>query len=621
MAVVRPLVRKGAARPKRPFDIGALDTETLGLDGKLAFVTWEHEDGTKGSSTKFNDFFKLILDDTKDWSKTIWYSHNGEYDWRYMISAFKPFSERFQIQAHERAEGVLYGLTIIDRNIDRVVARFRDSMAVFPRSLADFTKLFSPDMPKGEFDHEKVKFDAKNPAHREYAMRDVASLVNALKNYDNFVYEHFGVHLSATASGTAYQAWRHTLPAGFTQWRLSEHADAISRKSYVGGAVQLNALVKESYYNVESYDINSSYPASMRFGVPAGQSQDTFLYVPDLPGIYHARVTCPNDMIMPIIAHRGDRGLSFPTGTFETVLTSIEYEYAKTIGYDIEIIEGIFFPDGMIYPFDAYVQKCEELRAKFKGQPFESVIKQMQNSLYGRFGMKEEGRKLVIDYSSALEHEMEWSVVFSKKDPNDPDDDEFIQVPYLFAQPEKRSTEYMLPHWASWITANSRIRLDQGCRAAGIERVLYRDTDSCYIDGPPVSLDRGDAYGQWKFEGMIEEARFHAPKFYTYLKGGKWGAKCKGIPKKKLTSDMIELLHYGGDYEFHYHSSSSFISWQKSGNLGVERKRKPTDSEKVYSHQIVNGRFRPRHAAGETIPALFERKSFGWNLDECFDSG
>jgi hypothetical protein len=577
-------------RALRAYNIGALDCETDGLDGPLLYtsafdeVTGELFEAPHKTGTK--NFLKYVLYqfDRKKLKNLIWYSHNGEYDWRYMVSTFKEFSSEFEIVPSERAHGKLYQLEI--KQDGKRITRFRDSMAIFPRKLKEFAAAFSPDIPKGEIDWEKERFDRHNPVHIEYARNDVRCLVASIKNYDAFIYEHFSIHLSATSSGTAFQGWRRTISKDYAHWRLTPRQEEYMRETYVGGMVQLNAEYLKSYPNVTSYDINSSYPASMRKGVPIGKPSRTLRFEPGSVGYYQINVRCRDDFILPVIAHKSPKGLSFPTGQFSTFATSIEIEYALSLGYDIEILDGYVFKDGLGFIFDAYVDKCEALRARFKGQPTEFVIKQMQNSLYGRFGMKPEGREIKVDFEG--DGPEDFQTVF--------DTTTGETIPYLYYRDVERSTEYMLPHWASWITAQSRILLDKGARAVGVENVLYRDTDSLYVkEGTPVeNLDIGAIYGQFKIEGHFDEMRVHAPKFYSTVKDGVISGKCKGIPKRELTPEIWEKFHAGELISVGYHQSNSFLTAMKDGVFGTERTRHQTQVQNIYSHELVDGKFRPR---------------------------
>ena len=591
----RPLCGRNKMGPRRRFHIGTVDCETHGLDGKAVYVTcYDEVTNCLGEFYKWEHWLDYMLSmDPKILRRMIWYSHNGEYDWRYLVVAFKKYANKYKIIPHERATNILYGLTIQDMD-GKLITKFRDSLAIFPRKLKEFAEAFAKDTSKGEIDFDGGEiFDVKNPDHRDYAKQDVICLAKALQNFDIFIYLHYGVHLSATASGTAYQAWLRTIDET-PHWRQSPKVEAELRHSYVGGMVQLNCQYMLSYMNVHCYDINSSYPASMRLGVPVGRALNTIRYKEGHPGFYKIRFKVREDFIMPVLAVKDPKGLCFPVGGWiDGYASSLEIDYARSLGYQIRVEHGYWFPDGLMFLFNDYVDRCEELRLVFKSEPPEMVIKQMQNSLYGRFGMKPEGRVLQIDYTDEL---------FGEDGPNGPwgfmiDENTGENIPHLFAAPEIRSTEYMQPHWAAWITANSRILLDRGARAAGIEHVLYRDTDSLYVVGAAPSLDIGPAYVQWKLEKIYPETRFHAPKAYTWIEdNSQIGAKFKGMPRKHVASnvELRKALHEGVLYKLDYHRSNKMLTFLKTEIMGIECTRHQTRAEKVYSHILINGKFVPR---------------------------
>jgi DNA polymerase type B, organellar and viral len=599
----------------RPFNVAAFDTETKGLDGPL-LLSQLYVDGW--ADAKVFQTAKQLLDCIFDMPhkvlrKTIFYAHNAEYDWRYLINSVHEFG--FNIDCRERAAGKFYELRIVDpKHLTKsgeasLVTRFRDSMAFYAFSLAKFTKNFAePKYHKADIGLASgVEFNPKNKQHLEYAKNDVKGLVSAIKNFDDEIFRRYQVHVQATASSTAYQAWLRTIPEGTYYDRQTPSTEAFLRQCYHGGVVSLNAMLRNEYTEIRPYDINSSYPASMKLGVPKGHGVLTYEYQEGLPGFYHTIATVPDNAILPIVPFRSVKGqLAWQTGTFESYLSSIEIEYCKTLGCKFEIKKGVFFPEGLCHPFNLFVNKCEILRLEFKGSPTEIVIKLMQNSLYGRFGMRPEGRECTIDFEGQPD---DMEAVFN------PETHETI--PHVYYKNVIRETEYMLPHWAAWITANSRILIDKATEAAGRERVVYRDTDSVHVAGmpaPELEALTGKAYGLLKAEGIKRNVCYHAPKCYTYTdEQGIMQATYKGIPhnlldmpdtkdrmyaeKLKARTEIIEALHRGEDLTVDFLSVTSLQTWLRIVKLAVDRKRSPTDPTMVYGHVIENGKFRPRRAA------------------------
>lgn len=606
-----PVTRQPPMKPQRSFKIAAIDTETKGLDGPFAIAQAYHEDWSEPEIFRnVRAMVKRILSvDQKTLRKTIWFAHNAEYDWRYVIGAVKSFG--YNMELRERSAGKFYEIRIVspDRTDKRgqplLITRFRDSMAFYPFSLKDFTDNFAKDHIKQDIGlNVGIIFDPNNPLHIEYAKNDVKSLVVAIQNFDDVIYDNFSVHLCATASSTAYSAWLRVAPEGEYHDRQGAAVEAFIRKCYHGGLVNLNSAIGVEYATVNTFDVNSSYPASMRLGVPKGKAQWTYKFHDDKPGFYQTVATVPDDAVMPVVPYRSPEThqLAWPTGRFESFLSDLEIKYCRSLGCTFEIVKGVFFPDGLTHCFNDFVDICERLRTEYKGTPTEIVVKLMQNSLYGRFGMRPEGRECCVSFDGQPD---DMHALF------DPDTGE--NIPDCFFKNVIRSTEYMKPEYSAYITANSRIALDRGCTLAGRDHVLYRDTDSIHTIGPVDALSAvtGLAYGQFKLEKVKTAVIYHAPKCLTYTDHkGVTQATYKGIPKSLLKipdekdpdfarklnerNGLISDLHQGKIIEVFFHSSTSLQTYLRDGKLFYIRKRKPTSADNVFGHIIDGGKFRPR---------------------------
>jgi hypothetical protein len=590
-------------KEQRGFKIGAFDVETGGLKGEAVVMTqlchemWPEPLAWETIEEALDYLFNRS---PKELFRTIWYSHNAEFDWRYMVFPIKQmFGDRFLIETKERAEGTIYELKIYEKHIfdkggnNLLVTTFRDSMALFPQSLAKFTGAFAPQHAKQDIGLGRgVKFDNQNPVHVEYAKNDVVALIVALINFDKEVYRHYGVHIKGTTASTAFAAWQMTIPEGEFHDRLSAEAEAFIRKCYYGGLVQLNAPVGVRVPHVTTLDRNSSYPAAMRLGVPFGDALYTTKFVNDLPGYYRVTAHVPRDAILPIVPHRNDDGaMCWPTGNFQTYLSSMEIAYTRGLGITYEIHEGYYFPDGLKFCFNDFVDKCEALRGSegVKGTPTETVVKLMQNSVYGRFGMKPEGREGIISFDGCPDG---YEPFFN------PDSGEINQ--FLYMRRVERQANYMLPHYAAWITAGARIAIDEDTEALGRSRCLYRDTDSIALACESVTSDRiGPRYGQLKNEGLKYNVMYIGPKAYSWedYKGGVWSldGRLKGIPSKSKTQEFLAAVRDGTAQPVPYTSVTSFEHQQKTGVFSKERVRSVSKSENVYGHRIESGVFRPRH--------------------------
>ncbi|MGI0010011.1 MAG: DNA polymerase, partial [Nitrosopumilaceae archaeon] len=383
---------------ERYFTVAAFDTETEGLDGKLLLVQ-SYKEGDEDAKIYYNmkDFLNYIFSfDIKINSKIIWYAHNLEYDWRYLLDSFKDFSFVYKIEACESTQGKFFQFIIREKTTNKIVTRFRDSMALYPASLQNFTSQFAPKNMKQNIGlGDGIIFDYNNPKHINYAKNDVISLVHAIINFDTLLFEKFHVHVKGTTASTALTAWLRTISKDQFHRRICNSAEDFIRKNYYGGVVQLNVEPSKEYYDIHIFDINSSYPFVMKNGVPFGQPYYTEFYKFGYPGFYRVLISIPENEILPIIGKRNYKTLLWPCGTFETFISSVEIEYAKKLKYKIEIYEGYFFPK-ILDCFSNFVNQCEKLRNLYKNEATEIVVKLMQNSLYGKFGMRKEGREILI---------------------------------------------------------------------------------------------------------------------------------------------------------------------------------------------------------------------------------
>src|SRR5208283_659443 len=501
----RALTRQPPMREKRTFLIGAVDIETKRLNGKLLMAQSYHENWLgavrifRTAENMLDDIFALPREILQ---KTFWYAHNAEYDWRYMIESFKGYDE-YDFIPLERAHGKFFQINVVSKTEKDAKGRpvhitaFRDSFALYPRSLADFTRSFAWEFKKQDIGLAYTIFDPSNPVHVEYAKNDVLGLVAALINFDRVLYDNFHVHIRGTTASTAFSACLRFFPEGEYFDKPSPRAEAFFRKCYKGGVVQMNTkhdgTVSEEHEVVTFLDVNSSYAYAMRMGVPKGKPVETTEYMKGFPGFYYAKVEVPENAVLPIIGSRTDKGLVWAVGKFYAYITSDELEYARKFNITFDVEYGYYFPMGTSYCFSVFIDICEKLRAHYKGTPTETVIKLIQNSVYGRFGMKPEGREFII--SSSPIDVSEWNFLF---------DDNNQPVENVYYKETTRDTNYMLPHFAAWITMRARIRLDELTEVLGREKVIYRDTDSCGYAGlldEAKLVEKGmvsPAYGDFK---------------------------------------------------------------------------------------------------------------------------
>lgn len=561
--------------------VGAFDTETRGLGGELLMVQWGLF-GQVFTSTKPGMIGEFLDYAMQFPAPVIWYCHFAQYDWRYFMGYFA--ERKMDVQIHMRSDSAAYQITIKNAKGKKVI--LRDSWALWPGTLASLAKSFCPELPKHEIDI--ANFDPTNPEHVAYARRDVEILLCGLPRLFAMLHRHFGIQPNGTSASTALKAWQSRIPEKqYYGGSVYNARELYIRSAYYGGLVFLTRTDKVE--GAVTVDRNSSYPASMvEFGVPSGKVFQTKEFQNDKMAIYTARVRAPDNLVIPILPARNERGaMRWYRGEFVTTVTNRELVFAANNGYEIlEIIEGIAWEE-TIFPFNEFIESCKAIRMEFKDQPEETLAKLMQNSVYGKYGSRRERLRVFAAHNATAED-------LAGAEPYGEDGDWYLK---------KEFDEEMLckPEWSVFITAHARLSLLQNAYSAGVENVVYGDTDSLtLLDGAEKHIDIGADYGQWKVEKRWKEFRAIAPKVYSgVLENGKRVAAAKGLPKKGVTDEVKrELLEYGKSRASVQSLDSLRVTLAKGVRPSKELSRASSAlTNSVNFEELPNGRVRPKIAA------------------------
>jgi hypothetical protein len=120
---------------------------------------------------------------------------------------------------------------------------------------------------------------------------------------------------------------------------------------------------------------------------------------PNAFGFFYCKVTSPSNLDHPILQQRiktvnGIRTVA-GLGSWTQWLCSTEMDNAIKFGYHFEIIEGYQFEKD--YIFKDFINDLYNLRLQYpKDHPMNLIAKLLMNSLYGKFGMKNEITKMEI---------------------------------------------------------------------------------------------------------------------------------------------------------------------------------------------------------------------------------
>lgn len=333
------------------------------------------------------------------------------------------------------------------------------------------------------------------------------------------------------------------------------------RESYCGGRTEVFSPYIEHGFH---YDVNSLYPYVMKtFPMPHGKptmykgdkAREMFKYWYNFgqgAGFLEVDINIPDMHIPPLPVKRMNK-LIFPVGNIKGTWTFEEIKVALEMGCKINKIHRCLFFDKVDYIFKDFVSFYEDIKNNSEGAK-KVFAKLMQNSLYGKFGMRRVRKTLLdIDQLEKCKERLN-TKGYRYMVLENPliDGEEFIEAEIA------SQAAYIQPHLAAYVTSLARIVLYKGL----IEQhekgyVAYCDTDSIACKTKmDESKVHNKEYGKWKLESEIVEGIFLQPKTYwekhSELEEDKDGnlvnvetKKFKGIPSRKMdgvTSDTYKEI-------------------------------------------------------------------------------
>ena len=538
------------------------DIESRGLFGKVFKIGV-----TDGSKTKFfntvEEFFNFLDEVSKKEEQVYFYAHNHSFDLTKIVQEIIERGINLEINFDS-------GKTIIANGkiLQLVFGRwqniyFRDSMRVLLSSLDRVTKDFDCNIKKIDLEQEiKGKYKDKEdffknvPANdkllTEYLKNDVLGLHEAINKFIDIVNidEERVLTIASVAMAIFKKEFREdfqnlTRDKKGKQVRYSKELRDYLREAYRGGRVE---VYKRYGKNLYAYDVNSLYPHVMRnceypagrYRIYKGLDAHSKLIVMQKRrknlGIVEATVDIPKQDICPLPIMVGSK-LIFPYGRVRFKWTTEELFFAiENFGVKLHKVHKLVEWEDKTKPFVNFVDKFYKLKRENKGNAKGAVGKLIQNSLYGKFGMKEERERFISKEEFLIRKGL-----FSE--------DEIKREVKLLGKTfyvceEQIWKDYILVHIAAHITAYARLVLLKKMKELKDKgyTIYYCDTDSIFTDCPPDKFGNVDdkELGFWSLDKEIEEAIFIAPKTYSFIsKDGKHKTKMKGVYKEHMLQYKI----------------------------------------------------------------------------------
>lgn len=254
--------------------------------------------------------------------------------------------------------------------------------------------------PSEAYDKIPLQWDLKAET-LNYLESDIKGLLEFITKFSESTFKNYSLNITKFSTAPAVSL------GIFTSGFYDEDKNKIKmvkgkveediRQSYFGGNVEV--FVNETFQGF-GYDMNSQYPKAMLNDMPVGNPiYTTDKNLENIFGFVYGKVTPPSVEILrvPFIQYRDPStgSVSCPRGEFYRMIFSEEIKYAIEQGYKFEVIYAYKFNRGKGL-FKEFVEKHYELKKTACDPLRRNMSKLLLNSLYGKFGMKEQDNKLKI---------------------------------------------------------------------------------------------------------------------------------------------------------------------------------------------------------------------------------
>ena len=501
------------------------------------------------------------LDDNNEWVFKIGNVYNGytHTTFNNVLDFFEYVSSRNQIKFvyfHNLDFDLLFFLKFLDNSyIDNVEilrsgntiisAKFKDitfinSFMLFPMSLKSIVKDFLVVEDKDWLNDKSNVLSLKYDVLIKYCRKDCYYLYNALAKFFNEVSQYYDKKFLTISSLTLNIFTRNFL--NNENIFLDENRNILSEKEYYYGG-HTEKFINEVYRfkGLKYYDVNSLYPDCMRFcKVGVGKSKFIknslkslkWLKQNDKVFLASVRLNIINEDDRIFFSRiDGENRNKLLFGEHDYIISEVSFDYI--IKYEIEILKvyRVNYYEGYEYIFKEFIEKFYAYRdiSKFH----KSVYKMLLNYLYGKFGQREETKKVFINPNNFLEFDYivdNGSHILCEKD----DTLHFSKIKYLRKDIAGKITELARIKMSEY---RKEIKKNGG-------EVFYQDTDSIITN---IELDEkfvdSKKLGYMKLENKQGDLNGYiiGAKLY-YLTNGKETFKAHKGVKNMTQFNFINLV-------------------------------------------------------------------------------
>lgn len=497
-------------------------------------------------------------------NRLVIYSHNLPFEWQH-LRRFVDIADGFFTEKYKPLK------VILTNGIE-----FRCSLMLSNMRLSKFCEneknVIHYKLSGEDYDYSIIRTPSYKMTEYEegYCYNDVRGLCECIASRFN---EYDIAHIPLTSTGYVRLAARKAMQKNrknrelFLNLALDPELYTLCRKAFRGGDTHANRrIVNKTLTNIQSFDITSSYPASMmmdKYPMTAFRKitlktfyelsfkEDAVIVEILLTNVRYKEKNACQIPYIPIskctnisdIHHRiEDNGRVLKADFLSIVCTDIDYEIIMN-EYDFD---SISYNESSLYAAkkDYLPKELRDIIMKYyndktslkgvEGKEYEyNKAKNMLNSIYGMMVMR-------IDQSSVKYVDGEYI-------------EEVPELSEILNKYYKSRNNFLSYQWGVWVTANSRKRLRNMLTVVGPD-VCYVDTDSikCKNDhrkdfekinetikeeaikaGAFAKNKDGKTYylGTWDFEGTYTRFKTLGAKKYLVRVGDKVASTIAGVDK------------------------------------------------------------------------------------------
>ena len=413
---------------------------------------------------------------------------------------------------------------------------FMDSLNIFKHSIKELGRMLG-------LEKLDINFDTCSEEELiSYCRRDVEILKRSILGLIDFITENGLGSFKFTLAGLSFSCFRYK----FLKKNIYIHSKLdscqLEYQAYYGGRTECFYL-GEYKEPVWILDVNSMYPYIMKTELIPSRLRwhikDKEISINQVEDLVKNKRCCIIGKVqvetdIPFFPYRQEGKLIFPVGKFDTYISTGSFNFALEYGLKMKFKELLVYRADKF--FEEYINYFWSLRKKYQSEGnkiYSRLCKFFMNSLYGKFGQRQ--------YETIFFDESKFAHNFTEFFHTDEQGNNYYCLRILgkiiaFRQREEPAFN-SAPAIASHITDYGRVRLFRYMIKAGLENVLYVDTDSLFVSEKGynnLKIFLGEELGELKVERYCQEGiKINGLKDYEI--GGQ--RKIKGISFKAIRLD------------------------------------------------------------------------------------